>query len=173
MKKTIATLLTLFLALACVAQAPAERYVASDGVLSIRPPAGWIWQAREGSKYKSAFGPASDVFRANLNFQDEMTAISLDDYADACIEHILKTYEKLGATNAKRVSRTEIVTDSKERGIKVAYLCEYKGLQINSVQYLFDTGKKKLIATFTALEAEKAVNDRIFDAAIKTFEIVR
>jgi hypothetical protein len=172
MNKTIASiLLTLFLAVSGLAQAPADRYIATAGGFSLRPPTGWKLEQKEGEKYKSAFGPASEVFVPNLNFKDAVNAIALAEYADASVEYILKTYEKFGATNLKLISRTDFVTDSKERGVKIVFRCEYKGMQINTAQYYFDTGVIKLIATFTALESEKAVNDKLFDAAVKTLQI--
>ena len=172
MKKTTAlTLLLLTLALTGFAQTSSDRYVEPAGGFSIRPPAGWRLEAREGNKFKLAFGPASTVFVANLNFRDDVSAIALKEYVDATIDNILKNYASVGATSTKLVSRTEFVTDSKERGEKTVYLTEFRGMRINTSQYIFNAGPKKLLATFTALESEKAANENLFADAIRTLQL--
>lgn len=174
MKKSIAlTILILISALAGLTQTPCERYVAPAGGFSMCPPPGWTLKDREGQQYKMMFGPPSEVFNANLNFKEEVTAIALKEYVDATVDNILKNYASVGATSTKLVSRTEFVTDSMERGEKTNYLTDFKGMQINTAQYIFNAGAKKLLATFTALESDKAANEKLFDAAIKTLQIDR
>ncbi len=172
MKKSITiSLLLLAFALAGHAQATGDRYVAVAGGFSIRPPAGWRLEAKEGKKFKLAFGPASKVFMANLNFRDDVNAAGPKEYVTGSIDYLLENFKTIGATNTKLISRTDFVTDSGEGGEKIVYLTEFKGLQINTAQYYFSNGEKKLIVTFTALEAEKAGNDPVFDAAVKTLQL--
>jgi hypothetical protein len=44
-------------------------------------------------------------------------------------------------------------------------------LWLSTFLYVFDAGSGKLIVTGTTLESEKAANEKLFDAAMKTFQI--
>jgi hypothetical protein len=169
------TLLILTFALSSAAQKTCDRYSPAGRGFSICPPAGWRSVDGKEPNSKVMLGPTSNVFVANMNFREEATALSLKDYVDASVDYILATFNKpdntTGVTRVKLKSRTDFVTQRNLIGIKVVFLDDLKGLLINSTQYYFDTGNKKVVVTCTALESEKAVNDKLFDASAKTFRI--
>ncbi len=176
MNKILAiTLLIFTFVLSSVAQKTCDRYSPAGGGSSICPPAGWRWADGKEPNSKVMFGPASNVFVANINFREEATALSLKNYVDASVDQILAAFNKpdntAGVTSVRLMSRTDFVTERNLIGIKVVFLDDLNGLLIKSTQYYFDAGNKMVIVTFTALDSEKAVNDKLFDASAKSFQV--
>jgi hypothetical protein len=174
MKKIFSiTLFLLAFGLSAFAQDNCTRYTEAAAGFSFCQPAGWTLVEREGSPFKLVMAPPADVFRANLNTRADDSTLDLKDYVDGSIKSVLEGTAKMGATSIVFVSRSEFVTDSGAKGVKVTYRTEYKGLIIFSAQYFIDTGKGKLLVTGTALESEKGVDGKLFDAAMKTFRVIK
>lgn len=178
MYKTFAiTLFILTFSLADFGQEICSRYTPAGAGFSIYPPVGWRWEDKKDDNYKRSFGPASTVFVANLNFKEAVNTLPLNEFVDISIKSVLDKFNQLsndaGVASVKLISQGDIVTTQTERGVKVVFLADFKGLLIDSTQYYFDTGTKKLILTFTCLESEKASNDKLFDQSVKTLQIDR
>lgn len=171
MKKIFAiSLFVSMFALTSLAQETCTRLTETAAGFSYCAPAGWTISDSEGNKFKVALGPRATVFTPNINVQTNTSNAPLGEYTDTSIKAILGAVEKLGATSIALVGRGEFVTDSKQKGSRVEFRTEFKGLWISSFQYLFDTASGKLIITGTALESEKAANEKLFDAAMKTLK---
>lgn len=149
-----------------------ERHLEPEGGFSFCVPEGWTIQEREGNKYKMVFAPRATNFTPNINVKDETSTYQLDDYVTASIQTILNNREKIGATSIKPVGQTAFITNSRLRGIRVAFLTEYRGLMVRTLQYYFDVGNNhKILVTGTALEETKDTYDRVFDSVLKTFQL--
>ncbi len=165
------TLLILTFVVANNAQAKCERYSPPGAGFSVCIPEGWTLQDDDkGAKFKNAVSPASSGSPANLIFLLDETPLKLKEYVDASNVETLKNPATLGFSSIKLASRSDFVTDTNEPGVKSVFLETYQGTQLYAVQYMYDAGKKKLIITFTTLESAKAVNEKIFDAAVKTLK---
>lgn len=156
-------------AAAGLSQTPCTRYVGAG--FSMCQPAGWTVDADDGSKFKSISGVASGGKRANANFSEDESAMTLSDYVDATNKYTLTHVAETGFTAVTLVSRTAVVIDMNERGVKSSFLEELNGNKLFGVQYIFDAGKKKLLITFTSFESEREANEKLFDATIKTLKI--
>lgn len=167
-----ATLLVFLLTLAGAAQNVCKRNVEPVGGFSFCVPDGWGVVEKEGQKYKIVYGPREDVFTPNINVKDEANTAPLADYVAASIKYILDHYQQVGATSVKVIAQASFMTTGRTPGIKVTLRTEYKGLIIRTLQYYFN-GKagEKLIVTCTALEAEQAALDPVFERALKTFQL--
>lgn len=155
-----------------VGQTPCKRHVEAAGGFSICPPEGWaVEEADEGQKYKKFFAAAANNFRANLNFRDETSAMTLPEYADASIKYVLANSPKIGTDSTSLVGKTDIATTDGLPGKKVIFFSIYKGLSIRSTIYMF-SGKNelKILLTFTSLDADKASDEKLFDAIAKSFK---
>jgi hypothetical protein len=173
MKRLLLTIPLFFLlTLTSWAQDVCNRHSEPTGGFSLCAPAGWSVTEREGQKFKIIFGMPGEVFTPNINFKDEANSASLADYAGASIKYIQDNYQKLGATSIKLVSREDFLTTDKISGIKAIFSTEFKGHLVRTLQYYFNkTNGQKLIVTCTALEAEKATLDPVFERALKSFQL--
>jgi hypothetical protein len=172
MKKIfVISLLVLMFALSSLAQETCTRVTETAGGFSYCSPAGWTVGDSDGERFKVVWGPRSTVFTANINVQPSTSTAPLGEFTDAAVKAILGSGEKLGATSIALVSRGEFVTDSKKKGSRLEFRTEFKGLWLSTFLYVFDAGSGKLIVTGTTLESEKAANEKLFDAAMKTFQI--
>jgi hypothetical protein len=169
---SLALLFVLLLALNALAQTPCQRHAEALGGFSFCPPAGWTAVEKEEQKYKIHFGPRAAVFTPNINVKDEATTYTLAAYAEASVKAIEGNYQTIGATSVKRVEQANFLTNAGMPGIRVAFLTEYKGILIRTVQYYFNGRPgQKLIVTCTSLEEDKAKLDPLFDSAMKTFRL--
>lgn len=149
-----------------------ERHSEPEGGFSFCVPEGWSVVEREGNKYKMVFAPRAANFTPNINVKDEESTYQLNDYVAASIRTILDNREKIGATSIKPAGQTAFITNSRLRGIRVAFLTEYRGLLVRTLQYYFDAGNNhKILVTGTALEETKETYDKVFDAALRSFQI--
>src|SRR5436190_2192033 len=158
-------------ALSALAQETCTRHMEAAGGFSYCLPAGWTVQEYPGQKFKVVTGPTSEVFTANINVQANNNTAELRSYADAGIKAYLANGGSLGKNNLSLAGRSEFITDSGEKADKAVFRVEHKGMMVLVLQYVVDTGKGKLHFTGTTLESEKGVNEKLFDAAMKTFKI--
>ncbi|MGA9997749.1 MAG: hypothetical protein WBP93_20205 [Pyrinomonadaceae bacterium] len=174
----IAVAAILLFSFNCPAQEHARedcnRHAEPLGGFSFCVPEGWSVEEREGNKYKMVFAPRATTFTPNINVKDETSSYSLNDYVAASIKTILDKREEIGATSIKPAGQIEFVTNSRLKGIRVAFLTEYRGLMVRTLQYYFDAGNNhKILATGTALEETKETYDKVFDTALRSFQIDR
>src|SRR5262252_8339555 len=87
-------------------QKPCERYSELGVSFSACPPEGWVVQARVGEEFKIFTGPGAGNFRPNINFREEASNLSLEDYVDASSKVILGGAEKLGAKGINLKSKS-------------------------------------------------------------------
>jgi hypothetical protein len=97
--------------------------------------------------------------------------MKLSDYVDATNKYTLGHFAEIGFTSVELLSRTAVVTDANVTGIKSTLQEDLKGIKLWGFQYIFDTGKNKLLVTFTTFDSERAANEKLFDATIKTLKI--
>jgi hypothetical protein len=159
-------LLVVVFAVAGLAQTPCTRYAAGD--FSICQPAGWTAADSKDGGFKII---SSATNTANLVFNEEAQPLKLSDYVDATNKYTLEHFADSGFSSVALLSRTAVVTDANVTGIKSTLLEEMKGTKLCGFQYIFDTGKNKLLVTFTTFESERAANEKLFDATIKTLKI--
>ena len=134
-------------------------------------PQGWTVSEQEGEKFKFYFAPPSERFRQNINFKEEASAIALDLYATAGIEHILKNYATFGASTVTNLSKTSFTTAKGLASVKATFHAEYKGLMIRTIQYYFNDVGRKLVLTCTGLEADEATLVPVCDRAAESFQL--
>ena len=172
-KLAFAAALVLLLVLTGHAQDSCQRHLESAGGFSICAPVGWETMEKEGQKFKILFGTKGQYFTPNINFKDDTDPRLVNDYATAGVDYILKHYADVGATSVKLVTQEPFTTASGAAGVRVALRAEFKGLVIRTLQYYFN-GKgedQKVLVTGTALEADQATLDPIFDRAAKSFRL--
>jgi hypothetical protein len=162
-----------FLAVPGFAQKDCVKYVDTTGGFSFCVPEGWTLTVQPGQKFKVVMGPASQFFVANINIQVNKNTTELRSYADAGIKAYLASKSPIGAQNLTLLSRSDFLTDSKERADKAVFREEYQGKVLVIIQYVIDTGTGKLHLAGTTLAAERNVNEKLFDASMKTFELLK
>ena len=151
---------------------PCTRHVEPAGGFSLCIPEGWTTRESQSTKFKSLFGPQLGGFSPNINFREETTSQSLSQYVSAGVDQILASKESIGVTKIEPVGQSDFKTDSGLNGIRVILQSEYKGFLIRTTQYYFDAGNgRKLILTATGLDQNKTVFDRVFDRAVKSFQL--
>jgi hypothetical protein len=154
------------------AQQTCTRHVELQGGFSMCIPDSWIVRERQNEKYKALFGQASDGFSPNINFRDEMSTMTLNDYVAAGVRQILSSTEKLGATSIEPLGQSDFTTDSGLRGIRAVFQTVFKSYLVRTIQYYFEDGTgRKLIVTCTSLAKNKEVFDRVFDRTVKSFRL--
>ena len=161
--------LVLFAAATGAAQT-CTRHVEPQGGFSICLPDDWSVRDRADDKYKVLRGPASDNFVPNINFKEEASSLSLNDYVASSIRQVLANKERIGADSIEALGQSDFRTDEGKRGIRTVLHVMYKGRLVRTIQYTFDAGdSRKLIVTGTTLENTREVFDRVFDRAAKSF----
>ena len=164
-----AVVLVLVLALGGFAQGVCKRHVEQQAGYSICVPPGWTVEEKENQKYKLLLAPPEAGFTPNIHFIDELNAAPLADYVTGSIKYATEHYEQIGATSMKVVSQSNFRTTSGLPAIRVAFITEFKGVMVRTLQYYFEgTDEQKLIVTCTFLEEEKAVLDPVFERALKS-----
>ncbi len=170
--RTILLIVALLIGAApALAQEPCNRNVEPQGGFSICVPQGWTASAREGEKYKLYFAPRGESFVQNINFKEDTSTVSLDQYATAGIAHILKNYASFGATTVTNLTKSSFTTQKGLAGIKATFHAEYKGLMIRTIQYYFHDVGRKIVLTCTGLEADEASLVPVCDRAAKSFQL--
>jgi len=180
MKKTLfAFAVLLVLAFNCAGQGSCPRYREPQGGFSICLPWGWVAEARDGEKFKTLFAPqANNGIRPNIGFDVGMIKVSFEaDLADI-EKKVLSNQDnqdklsRAGFTTVKFLSKSDFVTDSKMRGIKLIFSGEFKGFQLRILQYYFDAeGRRILFVTCTFLEKDQRFLGPIMDNTLKTFQL--
>jgi hypothetical protein len=162
-------LLLIVFVVAGLAQTPCERFAAAD--FSICQPAGWTAAQNKDDQFKTISGIASGGLKANMVFNEEPHPLKLSEYVDATNKYTLEHGKDSGFSSVTLLSRTAIVTDTNETGFKTTLLEEFDGNKLCGFQYIFDTGKNKLLITFTTFDSERVASEKLFDATIKTLKI--
>jgi hypothetical protein len=165
-----AVVLLLVLAFGGFAQGVCNRYAEPQAGYSLCVPQGWTVEDKENQKYKLILGPSDTGLTPNIHFIDESNPLALADYAAGSAKYAVEHYAQIGATSMRMVSQSNFRTTSGTPAIRIAYLTEFKGSQIRTLQYYFgDTDNRKLIVTCTFPEAQKETLDPLFERALKSF----
>lgn len=173
MKKIFASaVLALFFSISAFAQATCTRHVEAAGRFSYCPPAGWVVRdPASGTPYKSFFTPDNATVRANFNVRDEATKMTNDEYMASALKYMLQDNEARGIEMRKVIGWTPFTTASKISGSRMVYETNYKGLNLRTVQFIFDFPGRKVLLTGTSLVMNKGTTDPIFDAVAKTLKL--
>ena len=161
-------LLVVAFAAAGLAQTPCTRYAAAD--FSICQPAGWTAADSKDGGFKTI---SSSDSTANVNFNEEAHPLKLSEYVDSTNKYTLEHVSEIGFTSVSLLSRSAFVTDANATGVRSVFLEEFQGKKLCGFQYIFDTGKNKLLVTFTTYETERAAGEKLFDDTVKTLKIER
>ena len=181
---SVSIALVLVLAASAMAQDSCVRHVEAQGGFSVCLPSGWLPTQKEDTddngqkhpaKYKILYSPVAAQFRPNINFKDEASSASLEDYVAAGIDVVLGSQEKLGITNLRVVTRGSFVASSGLYGMRVVFQFDYKGYAVRSVQYYFNdaANSRKFVITGTGPEQDQAALDSIFDLTARSFRLER
>ena len=147
--------------------------VLAKGLLSYQAPAGWIARDPVGiSKYQIAVAPARVGMPANINIEVDQEAKPMDDYiANSLatlkklpqVEDLTVVSQKTFTTAAGLDGRRVVVTDT---------VPQLNNARIEQVFYYFDGGgDNKLVITATCSASDAAINEPLFDAAIKSMTL--
>lgn len=162
----------MFATAAYTAAQSCTRHFESQGGFSICIPDGWVVKEQQGEAYKMLFGEPSDGFAPNVNVKEGISDLEINAFVAAGIEWMLANKEKIGVTSIQVQGQSDFVTDAGVRGVRVAFLSEYKGLWVRSIQYILPASPtRKLVVTGTSLDKNKEVFDRILDRSAKSFRI--
>lgn len=158
-------------ATSALAQTTCTRHNEPTGRFSYCPPAGWVAKdSASGGPYKTFTTPPGSKMLANMNVKEEVTTASNNEYMAAALKIMLAGNPDKGAEATKVVGWTDFTTTSNIRGSKMIYETFYKGMQLRTVQYVFDLPGKKLLLTGTSLESDKDVTEWLFEAAAKSLK---
>jgi hypothetical protein len=175
MKKILALfLLVLTLAFAASAQDTCERHTYLAGY-SFCAPAGWKDFSDKMSADTAVYagGPVSGNFQANVSVSVAQGVATFKVFVDGNIKSMLDDPAGMGATSIKLVRRSEFTTDAKDKGEKVEFDTVANKMNFATFQYFFEKGNFKFAIVGTALESEKAANEKLFDAVAKSFRITK
>jgi hypothetical protein len=152
----------------CVAQDLGARHHEPTGGFSFCPPAGWTEREVPGKAYKVFFTKLANGLTPNLTVRDIDYPGSLDDF----VSGNLKELENRGAKGYKLLGRSNITTESKQRGIKAAVQMEISGRLLMQTFYSFDKGGgKKLLLTYTVPADGGRAFDKLFDESMRTLQV--
>lgn len=153
-----------------VSNGTSQLYIAPNGAFSYRPPTGAILSDREGQKFKIAVLQKYDGINTSILIREESFVGSLDDYADRRFFSFSAESTEAGFTDFRRLSRTEFITDTKERGIKVVSQAKLDNIIVQLTVYFFagKNGIRYLVACMVSARVRDAY-DKIFDVSMKTF----
>ena len=167
----LVVLVIFFFAFAIEAQATCTRYAEAGSGFSICMPDNWTKADDPGETLKKFFAPPSKGGRTNLNFQLVVNGSPLADYVTAMDEYSRGHVSQIGADSVALISRTDFITDSKEKGVRLVYQMSAKGKNIRSLQFCFTIpSSRKVILTFTAIDVNNEGNDKLFDGITATFK---
>jgi hypothetical protein len=122
-----------------------------------------------GKKYIRFLAPAPMV--ANMNVVEEASSAPLKAYVDAGVRDLTTPRTNAPVTVYNLVSRTDFVTASRLRGVRLVFAYERQGLSLQGVQYIFNgKGGMKLTFTGTMLASDTAT-PKILDDAMRSFRM--
>lgn len=154
-------------ALTSTAQDLGARHNEPTGGFSFCPPAGWTAREVPGKAYKVFFTTLANGQTPNLTVRDLPYSDTLDDF----VSGNLKTLESSGMKDYKFLSKTDITTLSKQRGIKVIIQVEIYRRLLRQTFYSFNlSNSKKLLFTFTVPADGGEAYDNLFDESMKTLQ---
>jgi len=131
-------------------------------------PEGWTTAEFPGFKFRICRGVPSNGFSPNIAIVDETFDGSVEDYVKACLEPMEK-----GAQGFKLLEKKPFNTDSGIKGIKLVFDSKWDKKQLMQTQYYFKGIKgKMLVITCSVLPEDGPKFADIFDAAMKTFQII-
>ncbi len=174
MRKALALFaVILTFALAAAAQDVCKQRTATGAGFSFCLPEGWVGETDPGDKYPSYSSPAGSKAHGNINFKDLIVETTLAEFVTANNKYSLENLTKNEEVKSlKLLSRADFVTASKDKGEKLVYLMEYKDFTMRSFQFYFaGKGNRKMILTFTTLDADKDVMEKFVEDTIKTVQL--
>lgn len=143
------------------------RYEAPDGLFSYVPPAGWRLAESPVSRYRIAAAPPSGGFAANINvLYETRPGVSLERTVEINLAGMRRQM-----SGFELIERSEFVTDSGDRSIKVVGEFTDSPGRLRSSWYFFDAGDRKLIVTCSRLASQPGELDATFDRTLKSFRV--
>lgn len=144
-----------------------KRVVETTGGFSYIPAKGWTVQEFPGMKFKVVQFPPSNGFASNLNFVDEKSPSTLEEYADrniASLTQLLPGFQLL--------DRIETKTSAGVPMVKIRSHSHLMERDLFQVFYLLETSPgNKLIITGSSLREFASRDEPAFDAMVSSVEI--
>ena len=158
-------------AFAVFAQPACQRHVEAEGGFSYCPPNGWTSKLNPGTKFHRFFAPAGADGRswANFNVRDAAFTGTLAAFVQANINDLTTPRTDRNPSVYKVISRTDIATGSKLKGVRIVMQYELQGRQVQAISYIFDgKGGTKVVFSSTMLMGD-TTTPKLLDAMIQTF----
>lgn len=153
-----------------LAQADCTRHAEPTGGFSYCQPVGWVPKINPGMKYHRFFAPAGADGRswANFNVRDVVSDQTLAEFVQANVNDLTTPRPERNPSVYKVISRTDITTASKIKGVRLVTEYEVQGRQLQAISYMFN-GKAgtKLLFSATILVGD-AATPKLLDAMIGT-----
>lgn len=148
-------------------QEESGRYHAADGSFSYVPPPGWELTDFPGMKYRMAMGPRANDFTSNINVVDEARPGPLEDAVEVSLQQLRAAFR-----DYRLLERGEFETRSGERAVKIVGEARIEsGQLVRFIQFLFDAGNRKLVATCSTLAEGAAPVEALCDEAMRSFRL--
>lgn len=121
-----------------------------------------------GSIIRKHVGPIQDDFPPSFNVGVFVSAVPLKFFADTIKEGILKDKPE---EKRSLVSSGAFTAASGANGHKTVFDFNLRGSKARAVLYTFDIGKEKVHFTCMTLQSHPTVDEKFFDAIMKTFRL--
>jgi hypothetical protein len=178
MRKTI--LLLSFLAAlivpACAQQSQQEgcNKLAEPSIgIAFCAPSGWTVTKQTGAKFQGAYSEAKDGVKQTISFDTDSYDMTLEEYVKAGLDYLKKHFKDKGYSSVLVENQSEFAGRS-VKGFRFAYIPEKDGRKFRIIQYAFPgKGNMKIVITAVTSLSDKDKSDKLFDDAMKTFEVTK
>lgn len=135
-------------------------------------PLKWIIRKEAGEDYQKVFGEEKNGITPNINIVAANYDIALSELATKMKDYIVTNlYKEKGYSSINFESQSEFEAKNR-RGYRMVYVPESKGNKLRVIQYLFaGKGNMKIVVTASSEYSDKDLKDKVFDDAMKTFEV--
>jgi hypothetical protein len=139
-----------------------NRYYAPDNSFSLIPPEGWVSED-VGLEYPGLMGPEVENFRLTLVFIRDQSDFDVFFYAALVQGDLEESLQDL-----TQVSEDYLATDDGKDYFRWEVTDTQDGVRYRRVFYFFESGKMKLVATYTRPANQGAENDAFVDQAMNS-----
>lgn len=135
-------------------------------------PSKWTIAKKPGATYQEVFGEEKNGITPNINVVAAVYEGELAELATKMADEIVTNlYKEKRYLSIKLENKSEFAAKTM-RGYRMAFVPEAKEGKLIVIQYLFaGKGNMKIVVTAFSEYADKDVMGKIFDDAMKTFEV--
>ncbi len=170
----ILILLTAFSLSACAQQPKDSCNKYSEPSLGVLfcAPSNWTITKESGETYQRVIGGNKNGIAPIINIMSGNFDLTLPELVTQMKDYTMTTlYKEKGYSSINFEGQSEFQAKT-QRGYKIVYIPESNGNKLRVTQYLFaGKGKVKIVVTASSVYSDKEVMDKIFDDAMKTFEV--